>query len=148
MAREDPRTSPSARIINRVDSATKLMSSQARPSDDAGGESHHPTPQTENPGELTLSGPISDTSMLAEHTQQIRQLLMKRATAERWDDFLIISEEAISVVRNEAKIADNPAGGKSRIRTNPNNAQQIKGFYCDNHRRAVSCHHAGRDETM
>ncbi|KAL3192025.1 hypothetical protein MRX96_018144 [Rhipicephalus microplus] len=43
--------------------------------DDAGGESQNTTPQTENPGEITLSGPIDDTSVLAEHTQQIRQLL-------------------------------------------------------------------------
>ncbi|KAL1466212.1 hypothetical protein MTO96_042872 [Rhipicephalus appendiculatus] len=112
------------------------MSSEAPSPDGAGGESHDPAPQRENPGEITLSGPIDDTSVLSEHTQQIRQLLREPATT-RWDDFLSILEDAVSTVRKEAKISDTTAGGKPRIPTNPNNAQQIQGLYRRNRRRAV-----------
>ncbi|KAL3192052.1 hypothetical protein MRX96_018171 [Rhipicephalus microplus] len=75
---------------------TQPTSSEGLSLDDAGGESQDPAPQPENPDEITLSGPIDDTSVLAEHTQQIRQLLREPATAERWDDFLSILEEAVS----------------------------------------------------
>ncbi|KAH8001182.1 hypothetical protein HPB51_026311 [Rhipicephalus microplus] len=115
-AQADPRSSPSARsITDSVNSPTQLTSSERTSLDNAGSESHDPTPQTENPGEINLSRPINHTSVLAEHTQQIRQLLREPTTAERWDDFLSILEEAVSAVRREAKIPDNPAGGKSRV---------------------------------
>ncbi|KAL1475335.1 hypothetical protein MTO96_037351 [Rhipicephalus appendiculatus] len=129
-ARKDPERSPTTRnITNSVDSSTQLMSSEAPSPDGAGGESHDPAPQTENPGEITLSGPIDDTSVLSEHTQQIRQLLRKPVTTERWDDFLSIFEDAVSTVRKEANIPDTTAGGKPHVPTNPNNAQQIQGFF-------------------
>ncbi|KAL3192032.1 hypothetical protein MRX96_018151 [Rhipicephalus microplus] len=138
MTQQDPSPRPSARSITcSVDSPTQPTLSEGTLLDDAGGESQDPAPQTENPGEITLSEPIDDTSVLAEHTQQIRQLLREPATAERWDDFLSILEEAVSVVRREAKISDNPAGGKPRVPTNPNNAQQIQGLYRRNRRRAI-----------
>ncbi|KAL3217457.1 hypothetical protein MRX96_032371 [Rhipicephalus microplus] len=62
---------------------TQLTSSERTSLDNAGSESHDPTPQTENPGEINLSRPINHTSVLAEHTQQIRQLVREPATAER-----------------------------------------------------------------
>ncbi|KAH7971852.1 hypothetical protein HPB52_003475 [Rhipicephalus sanguineus] len=93
-------------------------------------------PQDETPGEITLSGPIDDTNVLAEHTQ-IRQLLREPATTERWDDFLSILDDAISTIRKEAKIPEAPAAGKPRAPTNPDNAQQIQGLYRRNRRRAV-----------
>ncbi|KAH7971855.1 hypothetical protein HPB52_003478 [Rhipicephalus sanguineus] len=55
-------------------------------------------PQEETPGEITLSGPIDGSNVLAEHTQKIRQLLREPATAERWDEFLSILDDAISAV--------------------------------------------------
>ncbi|KAL3214167.1 hypothetical protein MRX96_007291 [Rhipicephalus microplus] len=61
--------------------------------------SHTTLPHRQNPGEITLSGPIDDTSVLSETTQQIRQLLREPAT-QRWDDFRSILEEAVSVKGN------------------------------------------------
>ncbi|KAL1475345.1 hypothetical protein MTO96_037361 [Rhipicephalus appendiculatus] len=106
----------------------------APPDDDEG---NAPDQQSETQGEITLSGPIDDSNVLAEQTLQIRQLLREPATEERWDEFLSILEDAIKVVRKEAKIPEAPAAGKPRRQTNPNNAQQIQGLYRRNRRRAV-----------
>ncbi|KAL1476202.1 hypothetical protein MTO96_018718 [Rhipicephalus appendiculatus] len=106
----------------------------APPDDDEG---NAPDQQSETQGEITLSGPIDDSNVLAEQTLQIRQLLREPATEERWDEFLSILEDAITAVRKEAKIPEAAAAGKPRRQTNPNNAQQIQGLYRRNRRRAV-----------